>query len=263
MKKINTAFKYATAISLLVNILGIILGSLLTDINNALSDYKEVGPVFVIIIFIPCFFSIFFTFQKELLEHNASLEDQLNDTQAILDSLKNKTSTVTAFKEQLSELVYDGPYGETLYDQATNMSDLISSYKSHISYTYNTFKYGSWFDGSKMKPTSANITISDDFLKDVSFTDNEQPIREELIKDWIAEYVDSEANEDVNFSDAYFDLVKEVTGTKMPVGKPHYGFLAEIDEEVLEDFLNSLNARESLFSDLDNTRLIRIERYIF
>ena len=195
----------------------------------------------------------FFTFQKELLEHNASLEDQLNDTQAILDSLKNKTSTVTAFKEQLSELVYDGPYGETLYDQATNMSDLISSYKSHISYTYNTFKYGSWFDGSKMKPTSANITISDDFLKDVSFTDNEQPIREELIKDWIAEYVDS---------DAYFDLVKEVTGTKMPVGKPHYGFLAEIDEEVLEDFLNSLNARESLFSDLDNTRLIRIERYL-
>ena len=66
MKKINTAFKYATAISLLVNILGIILGSLLTDINNALSDYKEVGPVFVIIIFIPCFFSIFFTFQKDI-----------------------------------------------------------------------------------------------------------------------------------------------------------------------------------------------------
>tara|TARA_R110000751_G_scaffold74933_1_gene151256 strand:- start:804 stop:2210 length:1407 start_codon:yes stop_codon:yes gene_type:complete len=66
MKKILIAFKYATAISLLVNILGIILGSLITDINNALSDYKEVGPVFVIIIFIPCFFSIFFTFQKEI-----------------------------------------------------------------------------------------------------------------------------------------------------------------------------------------------------
>ena len=66
MKKILIAFKYATAISLVVNILGIILGSLITDINNALSDYKEVGPVFVIIIFIPCFFSIFFTFQKEI-----------------------------------------------------------------------------------------------------------------------------------------------------------------------------------------------------
>ena len=65
MKKIITAFKYATAISLLVNILGIILGSLLTNTNNALSDYKEVGPVFIIIVLIPCFF--YFSLSKKKL----------------------------------------------------------------------------------------------------------------------------------------------------------------------------------------------------
>ncbi len=66
MKRTFTAFKFATVISLSVNAIGIILGTILTDINTALSDYKEVGPVFIIIVFIPCFFSIFFTFQKEI-----------------------------------------------------------------------------------------------------------------------------------------------------------------------------------------------------
>lgn len=74
MKKIITAFKYAAAISLLVNILGIILGSVLTNTNNAISDYREVGPVLVIIVFIPCFFSIFFTFQKEIINLRVLLE---------------------------------------------------------------------------------------------------------------------------------------------------------------------------------------------
>ncbi|WP_157941292.1 MULTISPECIES: sensor histidine kinase [Arenibacter] len=66
MNKIITALKYATAISISVNIFGIILGSLLTTTNNALSDYKEVGPAFIFIVFIPCFFSIYFTIHKEI-----------------------------------------------------------------------------------------------------------------------------------------------------------------------------------------------------
>ena len=74
MKKIITAFIYATAISLLVNIVGIILGSVSTNTNSAIADYKEVWPVFVIIVFIPCFFSIFFTFQKEIVNLRILLE---------------------------------------------------------------------------------------------------------------------------------------------------------------------------------------------
>lgn len=66
MNRIFTAFKFATVISLSVNVIGIILGILLSNINTVLSDYKEVGPAFIIIVFTPCFFSIYFTFQKEI-----------------------------------------------------------------------------------------------------------------------------------------------------------------------------------------------------
>lgn len=66
MKKVLTAFKFATVISLLINGIGVILGSLLTNLDSALTDYKEVWPMTLLIIFIPCFFTKFFTCQKDI-----------------------------------------------------------------------------------------------------------------------------------------------------------------------------------------------------